>query len=313
LFFPRYDYKFKLAGRISNLTREWITMRLILYFLCILPLTFICGCLILEEEKSVDVDITPEALITKMEAAVDPKGKCKQASSYILRQERITEGDSSVDKYEVASLFNREPYFFKTIIYKNQKPISITLFDGDNAWSIDPDSGSSILLSGAQLDMIRSLAKIGNPAYSYMDIFSSFEVSEVLSDMIEYYKLTCFHSYKDLTPMLVFIDSSTFLIRKITFKMTSGRRTLVDYSSFINRYEAYDDIMMPQITTVLANGVKYQYKITEFKLNVEFPPDTFKLPVPWYDRKVHKELEAARKAAVKSEQTETMAKKVNGK
>lgn len=279
-------------------------MRLISYFFCILPLALICGCAMFEDKKTVSADITPETLIARMEAAVDPKGKCKQASSYILRQERITEGDASVDQYEVASLFNREPYYFKTVIYKNRKPISITLFDGDNAWSIDPDSGSSILLSGTQLDMIRSLAKIGNPAYSYTDIFSGFEVNEVLSDMIEYYKLTCFHSYKDLTPMLVFIDRSTFLIRKITFKMTSGRRTLVDYSSFINRYETYDDVMMPQITTVLANGVKYQYKITEFKLNVEFPPDTFKLPVPWYDRKARKELEAARKAAVKPEQAE---------
>ncbi len=270
-------------------------MRKLAYFYLIPAIMILlCGCVSDnddEQEQQIKDDSTIKlsTLVKKMRQVTDPQGECLRCKTYILKQKMLTEDGKPDEKYEITSMFQKEPYFTKQIIYKNGKPESISLYDGKNAWSIDPESGKNKPLTGIRLDVVRALSKIGNPAYSYSDIFPKIDVKEVIAGTIPYYKLICHPKTKNLEYFTIYVDKNNYVTRKVTFRFKNAQY-MINYSSYTDKYKRFDGVLMPLITTVEANGKKYQYEILEFKLNAEFPPNTFELPIPWYDKKAEAEL-----------------------
>lgn len=251
--------------------------------LCLL----LSGCSLWEDNPEgfavADADIPLAVLIGKMQTANDPRGICRSADSYVLRQQMEREGDETDQQYQVEVKFQKKPYFSKTTVLFKDKPQSVTLFDGVNAWSIDSASGVSTPLTGARLKTVQALSKIGNPSYTYTDIFAKIELAQLVSGTKEYYRLICIAADNEIPPLTIFVDKNSFLTRKVslTFKSMNGGGE-ISYVSFINKYSLISGVMMPEVMTVENNGVKYQYKTVEFKLNVKFMPSEFTLPTPWY-------------------------------
>lgn len=257
--------------------------KILLYGMAILLLA---GCASTDEDPGSGIveeaKIPLPELIAKMKAANDPRGICRNASSYVLRQQMEKEGDETDQQYEVEIKFQKKPYFSKTTVFSNGKPQSISLFDGTSAWSINPVDGANTPLHGAKLKMLRSLGKIGNPAYSYRDIFDKIELAELVNGTQEYYRLTCLTEDNEIPPLIIFVDKNNYLTRKVALNFKSAAGEVINYTSFINRYSMMSGIMMPEVMTVNINDTKFQYKTVEFKLDVKFPPNEFKLPIPWY-------------------------------
>ena len=143
--------------------------------------------------------------------------------------------------------------------------------------------------------MIRSLGKIGNPSYSYTDIFPEVELWQTIHDSKEYYLLRCIPENRDISPMLIYVDKNSYLTRMISFSIMRDGDKVVDYSSHINKYGLFDNVMMAETTTVISNGSQFLYQVMEFKLNVKFPQGEFDLPIPWYNRGVMEEIERSKR------------------
>ncbi len=251
-----------------------------------------------EQQVKENSTISLNSLVKKMREVTDPNGKCLTAQTYIMKQKMLTEGDDSGDKYEVTTMFRKTPYCNKQIVYKNGKPDTISLYDGKHAWSIDPESGKSQPLTGLRLGVMKALSKMGNPAYSYTDVFPKIEIKEIIAGTIPYYKLICHSKNKSLQYFYIYVDKNNFVTRKVAYQFKTSRY-MVNSSSYTNKYKRFDGVLMPYIYTSQMNGKKYQYETIEFKLNVKFPPKTFELPIPWFDKKAEAELKLKKQKMAK--------------
>ncbi len=246
-------------------------------------LSVMCGCTMLVEEEP-PCDITLAELFAKMRKASDPQGLCPAATSYVLRQQLLNADENSRNQqYQVEVIFQKKPYFTKTTVFKSGEPYQTTLFNGQKAWVIDTASGKSQPITGSGLDLFKILDKIGNPAYSYADVFPNIKLSQTISGTTEYYKLICTSEQMESITLTVFINKNSYLTKKVELQMTGeDNGETINYSSYINEYALYQGVMMPETITVETNGVKSQYRTLEFKLNVDIPAQEFELPIPWY-------------------------------
>ena len=248
-----------------------------LFLMMVLP-----GCVNLFPPEEQPADITQSELFAKMRKASDPQGVCASAGSYVLRQQLVSSDDQNRgQQYQVEVLFQKKPYFSKTTVFKSGEPYQTTLFNGKNAWLIDAASNKSQEIGGTGLELIQVLDKIGNPAYSYADVFDRIELSQTIVGTTEFYVLNCSSDKFEALSLTVFINKNSYLTKKVELKLTTDNG-VVDYTSSIDEYSLYSGLMMPQTITVETNGVKSQYRTLEFKLDVEIPPQEFELPIPWY-------------------------------
>ena len=158
----------------------------------------------------------------------------------------------------------------------------VTLFDGENAWTLNYDKGSSTKIGGLRLKMIQTLGKISNPAYSYNDIFPNIELRQVYVEGKEYYRLVCSASDAEIPPLTIYVDKNNFLTRKVSVDFVNEGGNTINYVSVINEYVLLSGVLMPAVITADVNGEKSRYRTIEFKLDIQFPPNEFVLPVPWY-------------------------------
>ncbi|MDD3118574.1 MAG: hypothetical protein PHQ27_05310 [Victivallales bacterium] len=268
---------------MEKTNEDFRAMKKFLLLPVIMLLAICCGCASLwENAENEPADISPTELMTKMRKVSDPQGACAAATSYVLRQQMIPDNaDTQSEPYQVEVLFQRQPYFSKTTIYKNNEPTRTILFNGKKAWQIDPSTGQYQDITGTGLEMIKVLDKIGNPAYTYSDVFNDIKVYQMVSGTTEYYKLVCASDQFDNIKFTVFVNKHSFRTRKIILTLTGDQGT-IQYTSYINEYSVRDGIMMPATITTETNGIKAQYRTLEFKLNVMIPAAEFELPIPWY-------------------------------
>jgi len=243
------------------------------------------GCAFFGEEEGEvrKADISLSELMKKMKAVNDPKQLCATAQSYILRQQLIHETEEPVEHDRVVEVkFQKSPCFTKTTNYIDGKVDAVTLFDGENAWTMDYETGKKSPIEGVKLKMIKTLGKISNPAYSYTDIFSDIELRLVYFDGKEYYRMVCTTSDEEIPALTIFVDKNSFLTRKISVDFVTADDNKINYISYINEYALLSGVLMPAVITAEVNGEKSQYKTIEFKLNIQFPTNEFVTPDPWY-------------------------------
>lgn len=255
-------------------------MRFILLPL-IAMLIAVSGCNILLPANEDTADISLADLLAHMKKSSDPQGMCANAKTYFLRQQQINDDGKDKDQTQVEVLFQRHPYFSKTTIFKNGEPSTVVLSDGLKAWNIDVPSGRNKPITGMSLALLQIMEKISNPAYSYSDVFSHINLSLTVSGTTEYYKLVCTSDALEAITLTVFVNKNNYLTKKIELALNTEEGA-IQYTSYINEYALYENIMMPETITTLTNGVQSQYRTLAFKLNVDIPPSEFELPVPWY-------------------------------
>jgi|GEM_PF-3178332 len=236
-----------------------------------------------EERDARDSDIELSVLMKKMKAASDPRMLCTRAQTYVLRQQQVPDPDNLNPHDRTIKIeFQRQPFFTKTIDLTDGKVDGVILFDGTEAWNINYQLGSSTKLEGLQLKMMQTVGKISNPAYSYTDIFSHIDVKLVFWENREYYRLICRTGDDDVPPLTVYVDKNNYRPRKVSIDFVNLDGNKVNYVSYINEYALFSEVMMPSLITVEINDEKTQYRTLEFTLNIQFPPDEFVLPKPWY-------------------------------
>jgi outer membrane lipoprotein-sorting protein len=246
------------------------------------------GCKALEEEEEAPPpgepsDITVDKLCEKMSAATDPQGLYKNASSYEMRQSMLSVKKLDKDVEEIEVKFQK-PAFMKCTVFKNNKPIAITLFDGENAWNIDPDNQSnSPVPQGTRLNLVRAFADLGMPWKTLKDIFDTIDISIVtLDDGKKYYRLICKVKDPQIAAYIIYVGKNDYLTRRLETTLYKEDGSKQPYVSTIGRYTVRSGVKVALETAVETGSSTDTSTLVSFTLNPKFPDDEFKLPVPWY-------------------------------
>jgi outer membrane lipoprotein-sorting protein len=268
-------------------------------------ISLICGC---QTDEHFAADLTVAEISDRMEKATDPNDYYRKSKSYILKQEMKTEQNGEKLTLTVEVKF-KLPNFLKTTTYKDGKPLSTVLFDGEKAWEIKGDTGESEAITGKRLELVKTFAAIGHPANTLLTVFPKIDASEIKVGPREYYKLVCHPKYKDIAPYTMYVGKTNFLTKRLETTMYVKGGSL-DYTSIIDRYSMYKGVMIASESTVIYNNkLKQVFHVIDYQLNADIPDSEFKLPTPWYLKNTEKRLKQEEKELKKEKKLKDDKKK----
>ena len=245
---------------------------------------FFCGCASVETlEKS---DLTLTELEEKMEKAMDPDGAFRKADSYVQREMLKIEG-LFVDSIYQIDLKYKKPHFFKLTTLENNQPISAVIFNAGSAWQVDYNEKKVTEITGTDLLRLQMLYKLTSPAEKYSQLFKNIEVlrckiqgdSENAAE--DYYKVIC-GSAQNGNVINIYVDAKDFLPRRIHADLTliiKSKKQKFESDCNIESYELMDNVMIPQKSASVSNGVESTSTVFDYKLNVEIPDSEFLPPI----------------------------------
>lgn len=251
-----------------------------LFFCVIANVLLLTGCISPETLEPSPLDIT--ALEEKMEKAMDPKGAFRNANSYVQREMLKIEG-LFVDSIYQIDLKYKKPHFFKLTTLENNEPLTAVIFNAGSAWQVDYVNKNVSEITGADLVRINVLHRLTNPNEKYSRLFKSVDVFRCIinNDSNEYYKIVCYPQNQE-NSIAIYVDAKDFLPRRVVADLSlniNGKEVDFEYSSFIEAYESMDNVMIPQKSTGISEGVESTTTVFDYKLNVDIPDNEFLPPV----------------------------------
>ena len=223
-----------------------------------------------------------ETLEEKMDKAMDPNGAFRKADSYIQREMLKIEG-IFVDSIYQIDLKYKKPHFFKLTTLENNQPVSAVIFNAGSAWQVDYNEKKVSEITGTDLLRVNMLYKLTSPAEKYSRLFKTIEVfrSKIKDDPAEYYKIVC-GSVKDGNVINIYVDAKDFLPRRIISDLTlviKSRKQQFESDCNIESYELMDNVMIPQKSASVSNGIESSSTVFDYKLNADIPDSEFLPPI----------------------------------
>lgn len=243
--------------------------KILLLAALLLPLgLFVAGCVSTDPvEKETTPDITLEVLERKMIRARDPQGLFRQARTYLQRQV-IRVGRAAY----LMEVRYQAPDCFKITTIRDNAPESAIILNGNSGWSVDYKQQAVTPIVGESLFQLKTLYNISNPAESYQHLFRQVELSLVLIDGEEFYKMICTAKLENNPQLILYIGKDSYLLRRISIPS-------LKYSSIISGYSLYEGVMIPQETVIAVDQRRTTAKIIENLLNIPFDQSEFLPPV----------------------------------
>ena len=239
-----------------------------------------CGCASVETLDQSDLTISE--LETRMEKAMDPEGAFRKADSYVQREMLKIEGLFSDSIYQI-DLKYKKPHFFKLTTLENNQPISAVIFNSGSAWQVDYTEKKVSEITGTDLLRVNMLHKLTSPAEKYSQLFKNIEIfrCKIKDDPADYYKIVC-GSAKNGNVVSIYVNAGDFLPRRILADLTlviKNRKQQFESDCRIESYELMDNVMIPQKSASVSNGVESTSTVFDYKLNVNIPDSEFLPPI----------------------------------
>lgn len=240
----------------------------------------LCGCIAAETLSPADIGIAE--LEEKMEKAMDPKGAFRNADSYVQREMLKIEGIFTDSIYQI-DLKYKKPHFFKLTTLENNEPVSAVIFNAGSAWQVDYAEKNVSEITGADLVRLNVLYRLTTPNEKYSRLFKSVKVfhCKFPDDPTDYYKIVCLPQNPE-NNISIYVNANDFLPRRIKADLVlpmQDKKVEFEYTGFIDTYESMDNVMIPQKTTGISNGIESTTTVFDYKLNVDIPDSEFLPPV----------------------------------
>lgn len=268
----------------------------------VLTTVFFAGCssVTLDLPPGDPSDLTVDELMEKMKAASDPTGIYNSSKSYILRQSVVSlknapandDDDDSADVKPPGPEANREEYTMETIYkspdklrynsYKDGKPFSIIIFNGGNAWSINPTNNKTTPIpKGLGLSLVKTFAEMVKPGNDPKKIFKTVDLSIIYEGKEKFYRLVCDTGIEGMPPYAIYVDGNTFLTRKLQTVLYANDGSQYIYTAVTDRYVWIHDVRIAQVSTILTADKTDKCYTRAFQLNVDIPDDSFEPKIPF--------------------------------
>lgn len=230
-------------------------------------LQFCSGCATSSAEQELSPDMTLSELESRIHAARDPQGVFMHAKSYVQKQIVTTDGRDALVEIKYLA-----PDKYRLVTLKDNQPDTAIILNGDSAWFVNYQTHRVIAATDEQLVRLKKMYTLGTPGSSYQHLFAQVNLSMVVTDGREYYKMTCLPSRRTDTPLYIYVSKDSFLIQRVVIPKP------LDYQSTIERYGLYEGVMIPERTLIEQNGIRSVSKIYFNKINAEVSPDEFLPP-----------------------------------
>lgn len=252
-------------------------------FFCLFSLfcmAFLCGCTVFETLEESDLSITE--LEERMEKAIDPAGAFRKADSYVQREMLKIDGLFGDSIYQI-DLKYKKPNFLKLTTFENNQPIRAVIYNSGSAWQVDYTEKEVKEITGADLIRLNMLHKLTSPTEKYSQLFKEVKVfrCKLTADAADYYKIVCGGARPGNT-ISIYVNAADYLPRRINADLTfvvRNKKQSFSYDCFIDAYEAMDNVMIPQKTTAVTDGLESTTTVFEYKLNVNIPDSEFLPPI----------------------------------
>lgn len=230
-------------------------------------------------------DLSVSQLIERMHEATDPKNVWRDCKSYIMRQSvRLEEqqGFSRVERY-----YSTEKKFVRTAngdamlrqtSLLNGVPFMTLIFRDNKGWTISKDGLATTYEPGTGMNLMRNYIGFSDPKATERDLFPTVEVSIVYLDDVRTYRMICRSADPKIYPYVKYIDSQTFLVKRLEAIMHAQDGTLYLYSAVPQDYRWVNDVKIPMQTEVIVGNNSENYFTEEFLINPNIPDKDFELP-----------------------------------
>lgn len=240
---------------------------------------------LLHLEPMEPADIKVPDLIAKMAKATDPEQRYRNCKSYLMKQTFSVMQSGSKETLSIETRF-QAPDKMRLITYRNQKPTVIQIYNAGKAWSYDCATRKTTPVpKGIPTELMRIFTQMGTPSLDATKIFKTVAIDMQVQDGYKTYRLICDPGVKGIAPYVFYINSKSYLTERMeTIMYANGEEALyvnvpADYTWYEN-----NSIRLPVTSTVKQMDTTRISRMTEFKINLDFPDSDFLPPVPFSHR-----------------------------
>jgi len=249
-------------------------------------LMLLTGCQdLLHLEPMEPADITVPELIKQMSKATDPDQRYRNCKSYLMKQTLSVMQSGAKATMSIETRF-QAPDKMRITTYKDKKPTIIEIYNAGNAWRYDCATRKTTQVpKGLPTELMRIFTQMGTPSMDATKIFKTVSIDMQIQDGYRTYRLICDPGVKGIAPYVLYINGKTFLTERMeTIMYINGEEYLyvnvpADYTWYEN-----NSIRLPATSTVKLMETTRISKMTDFKINLEFPASEFLPPVPFSHR-----------------------------
>ena len=213
---------------------------------------------------------------------------------------------------EVLSIETRfqAPNKMRLTTYRNQKPSVIQIYNAGKAWNYDCATRTVTRIpSGIPTELMRIFTQMGTPSLDATKIFKTVSIDMKIQNGYKTYRLICNPGVTGIAPYVLYVNGENYLTERMeTIMYINGGEYL--YVNVPADYTWYEDnsIRLPATSTVNQMDITRISKMTDFKINVDFPDSDFQPPVPFSHRGIPVKKEKKDKMGTKTEKGAVPAK-----
>ncbi|MBQ9337929.1 MAG: hypothetical protein IJS14_11610 [Lentisphaeria bacterium] len=263
---------------------------------------------LLHLEPMEPADISVPELVKRMSQATDPKHRYHDCKSYLMRQ-TLSVMQSGTKETMAIEIHFQAPDKMRIITYKDKQPTVVEIYNAGKGWRYDCATRTTVAVpSGHPIELMRIFTQMGTPSLDPTQIFKEVSIDMQIEDGYKTYRLICDPGVKGIAPYVFYVNGKTFLTERMeTIMYINGEEYL--YVNVPADYSWYADnsIRLPVTSTVKLMDSTRISKMTDFKIDVDFPASDFLPPVP-FSHRIPPKAESAKKPAAKAEPVNNSAK-----
>ena len=240
---------------------------------------------LLHLEPMEPADISVPELIGRMSRATDPKRNYHNCKSYLMKETLSVMQSGTKETMSIEIRF-QAPDKMRIITYKDKQPTFIEIYNAGKGWRYDCATRTTVkVLPGQPIELMRIFTQMGTPSLDVTQIFKEVSIDMQIEDGYKTYRLICEPGVKGIAPYVFYVNGKTYLTERMeTIMYINGDEYLyVNVPADYNWYEN-NSIRLPLTSTVKLMDSTRISKITDFKIDVDFPASDFLPPVPFSHR-----------------------------
>ena len=242
---------------------------------------------LLHLEPMEPADITVPELIKRMGKATDPEKRYHNCKSYLMKQSFSVMQSGSKEMLSIETRF-QAPDKMRITTYKDRQPSVIQIYNAGKAWNYDCTTRkTNPIPPGISTELIRIFTQMGTPSLDATKIFKMVSIDMQIQDGYKTYRLICDPGVRGIAPYVFYVNSKTYLTERMeTIMYINGEEYL--YVNIPADYTWYENktIRLPATSTVKQMDVTRISRMTEFKIDQDFPASDFLPPVPFSHRQI---------------------------
>ena len=233
------------------------------------------GCSTLISPTPIPTTVTVEDVEAKINAAMDPEGEYRNATSYYQRLVMSMPGPLWGKVDLMVDIRFEKPNRFRYDYYLDNKLVSSMIYVADTAFVIDHTKPRIMEMDEDYSHKIFALLQLGCPAATYSASFAKVDVHECVIDGEEYYWLRCFFEADNPGFFYdVFVDKAENYVRRVQMRTPK----LGEFSAVVRKFSKFGSVTIPDEYSAFLDRTEIVCDVINYKLNAYIPPEIFDLP-----------------------------------